>query len=96
MPASDDRLIVALDVPDALSGLSLLRERAVGERMAPLVYPLMVRLDDTPDRADALMEALGLMSQERIAPNPNLWKEWWRRAAGERTLIEAPVDAEAG
>ena len=64
--------------------------------MAPLIYPLMVRLDDTPDRADALMEALGLMSQERIAPNPNLWKEWWRRAATERTLIEATADPEAG
>ena len=73
----------------SISGLSLLRERAVGERMAPLVYPLMLRLDDTPARADALMEALGLMSDQRIAPDPRLWKEWWRREAGGRTVIQA-------
>jgi hypothetical protein len=72
----------------AISGLSLLRERSVGERLAPLVYPLMVRLDRTPDRADALMEALGVLSQERIAPDARLWKEWWRREASLRTTIQ--------
>jgi hypothetical protein len=77
----------------AISGLSLLRERSVGDRLGPLVYPLMVRLDDTPGRADALMEALSILTDERFAPDPRLWKDWWRREAALRTTVTA-VDPE--
>jgi len=72
----------------ALSGLSLLTERAAGDRLAPLVYPLMVRLQDTPDRADALMQALGILSGMRFAPDSRLWMDWWRREAQRRTTIQ--------
>lgn len=75
----------------ALSGLSLLRDRSVGDRLGPLVYPLMVRLEDTPERADALMEALGILTDARFAPDPRLWKDWWRREATLRTTV-TPTD----
>jgi hypothetical protein len=52
----------------------------------------MLRLNDTPDREDALMEALAIMTEERIAPDPRLWNEWWRREAGSRTTIQ-PLEA---
>jgi len=71
----------------AISGISLLRERSVGDRLGPLVYPLMLRLEDTPERADALMEALSTLTDARFAPDPRLWKDWWRREATLRTAV---------
>lgn len=72
----------------AVAGLSLLRERAVGDRLGPLIYPLMLRLEDTPGRVDPLMEALAVLSGMRFAPDPRLWKDWWRREATLRTTLQ--------
>ena len=72
----------------AVSGLSLLRERATGDRLGPLVYPLMLRLEDTPARVDALMKGLAAISGTRLAPDPRLWKDWWRRESTLPTTIQ--------
>lgn len=74
----------------ALGGLALLRERAVGEPLRPLAAPLMAALKRAPERSDALMAALSTVTGLRLAPDPRLWHDWWRREAGRRTAV-SPV-----
>ncbi len=79
----------------ALGGLGLLRERAVGEPLAPYVDPLLRGLSRTPGRADALMEGLSTVTGVRLAPDPRLWKDWWRRDDNRRRAVTAvdPTDS---
>ncbi len=65
----------------ALSALTLLRERSVGQPMAPFVEPLLAALDLHPERGDALMRGLTRVSGQTIAPDARLWRDWWRRAS---------------
>ena len=73
----------------SLGGLGLLRERAVGDRLAPLVAPLMVQLERTPERAEALVEGLSTLTGVRLAPDVRLWQDWWRREEGRSTAVSA-------
>ncbi len=75
----------------SLGGLGLLRERAVGEPLAPYVEPLLSGLTRTPGRADALMEGLSTVTGVRLAPDPRLWKDWWRRDDNRRRAV-TPVE----
>jgi hypothetical protein len=76
----------------ALGGLGLLRERAVGEPLAPYVEPMLSGLTRTPGRADALMEGLSTVTGVRLAPDARLWKDWWRRDENRRRAV-TPVEA---
>jgi hypothetical protein len=77
----------------ALGGLDLLRARAAGQPLAPLVAPLMRELDRSPERAEAIMEGLGTVSGAHVAPDPRLWREWWRRESGRHAAVPATEDA---
>lgn len=74
----------------SLGGLGLLREHAVGDPLAPYVEPLLSGLTRTPGRADAIMEGLSTVTGVRLAPDPRLWKDWWRRDDNRRRAV-APV-----
>lgn len=63
----------------ALGALTLLRERAVRRPLAPLAAPLLEGLTRTPDRAEALMDGLAVLSGTRLPPDPRLWLDWGRR-----------------
>jgi len=71
----------------ALGGLGLLRQRSVGDPLAPFVQPLLSGLTRTPGRADALMEGLSTVTGVRLAPDPRLWKDWWRRDDNQRRAV---------
>ena len=71
----------------SLGGLGLLRERAVGDPLAPFVEPLLSGLTRTPGRADALMEGLSTVTGVRLAPDPRLWKDWWRRDENQKRAV---------
>lgn len=71
----------------AVGALGLLRERAVGEPLAPFVGPLVAALAEHPDAAEALMEGLAEVTGRHLAPDPRLWADWWRREEGRRPLV---------
>jgi hypothetical protein len=71
----------------AHGGLALLRERAIGEPLVPFARPLMDALTRSPRRSEAILEALSTVSGVRLAPDPRLWQDWWRREAERRTAI---------
>jgi len=74
----------------ALGGLDLLREQAAGRPLAPLARPLMTTLGAAPERPEALMEGLSTLTGVRLAADPRLWQEWWRRAGTQQKTITAP------
>jgi hypothetical protein len=77
----------------ALGGLSLLRERSVGEPLRPLAAPLVDVLVRTPRRSDVVMLALSTLTGVRLAPDVRLWEDWWRREADRRTKITPRDDS---
>jgi hypothetical protein len=77
----------------ALSAIALLRERSVGEPLAPLAEPLVRALDAWPERTEDLAEALRALSGAALAPDARLWRDWWRRVRDSRSAVPPPDDA---
>ncbi len=73
----------------ALGGLGLVREHAAGQPVGPLVKPLIDALGASPRRPEALMEGLSTLTGVRLAPDPRLWRDWWRREANRRKAVTA-------
>jgi hypothetical protein len=73
-----------------VGSLGLLRERNVGRPLSPFAGPLMEALRVTPARGDALMEALGRITGQALAPDVRLWEDWWRRASREGATVPPP------
>ncbi|MFV1958306.1 MAG: hypothetical protein ACC662_02715, partial [Planctomycetota bacterium] len=58
--------------------------------LAPLAEPLVRAMERTPRRAEALMEALHVLSGDSLPFDQRLWRAWWRRAGqGERRIERA-------
>jgi hypothetical protein len=76
----------------ALSALIVLRERAVGRPVADVAEPLVLALQEHPERAELLMEALTTLSGKAFPSDPRLWLDWWRRARDARTPVTLPRD----
>lgn len=74
----------------ALGSVDLLRERAVGSATGPLAGPLVDALEHAPGRGEALMEALSTLTGVRLAPDPRLWRDWYRRDENRRRPVTAP------
>jgi hypothetical protein len=65
--------------PAAHGALAMLREKCVGDPLAPLLDPLMAFLESRPLRADALLGGVAQLTDERVASDPRLWQDWWRK-----------------
>jgi hypothetical protein len=77
-------------VTAAQGALGMLRERCVGDPLAPLVEPLIASLETRPERAADLIGGLRALSDARLAPDARLWLDWWRRTKDKGPVVTAP------
>jgi hypothetical protein len=74
----------------AQGGLAMLRERCVGDPLAPLVAPLAASLEARPERSRELVAGLMELTDERLPADARLWLDWCRRLRGSKAVVEAP------
>jgi hypothetical protein len=77
-------------VTAAAGALSMLRERCVGDPLAPLVEPLLASLENRPDRAADLIRGLAMLTDARLAADARLWQDWWRRTKDRAPVVSPP------
>jgi hypothetical protein len=77
-------------VTAAQGALGMLRERCVGDPLAPLVEPLLASLETRPGRAPDLIEGLRTLTDVRLAADARLWQDWWRRTKEKGPVVTAP------
>lgn len=83
-------------VTAAEGALAMLRERCVGDPLAPLVEPLIASLEARPERAPELFVGLNALTDARLAPDARLWLDWWRRTKDRSPVVTAPTAGAAG
>ncbi len=74
----------------AQGALTILRERCVGDLLAPLADLLLAALDARPDRAAELIGGLERLVEARLAPDARLWQDWWRRTRPLGPVLTPP------
>ena len=77
----------------ALGGISLLRDRSVGQPLAPFAKPLLLALQEHPEGAEAVMQGLTRATGQALAPDPRLWVDWWRRTREAGWTVPTPDSA---
>ena len=50
-------------------------------------------MDRTPRRAEALMDALHVLSGDSLPPDVRLWRDWWRKARRGGRRVESAEGA---
>lgn len=75
----------------AQGALGMLRERCVGDPLAPLAEPLAAALEARPERAADLIGGLRMLTDARLAGDPRLWHDWWRRTRETAPAVTAPA-----
>jgi len=80
-------------VTAAQGAFAMLRERCVGDPLAPLVDPVMASLESRPERARDLIGGLMALTDARLASDVRLWQDWWRRTRGTSPVVTAPQEA---
>lgn len=76
--------------PAAQGALAMLRERCVGDPLAPLLDPLMASLESRPRRSAELLGGVAALTDERLASDPRLWQDWWRRTRPTGPVVTDP------
>jgi hypothetical protein len=71
----------------AQGGFAMLRERCVGDPLAPLVEPLVASLETRSERARELIGGLMELTDVRLASDSRLWLDWWRRTRPTQPVV---------
>jgi hypothetical protein len=79
----------------ALSALALIRDRAVGQPLAPLLAPLVGALAREGARREDVMDGLRTVSGRALPPDVRLWTDWWRREQAAGSTV-APPEGDRG
>jgi len=77
----------------ALAAVSLVRERSVGRPLLPLAQPLMEALERSEKFGGAgsepVMQGLQTLTGAGMAPDPRIWRDWWRREREGQRVVTA-------